>query len=72
MYVLVTYKDKENQMENEGAKVVTKLSINFKRLKGRKLHNKWWDLDGIQTHPSFYSCPSYLQEWIWSIQKWKH
>ena len=29
-------------------------------------------LDWIQTHPSFYSCPSYLQEWILSIIKWKH
>ena len=25
MYVLVTYKDEENQMKNEGAKVVTTL-----------------------------------------------
>ena len=29
MYVLVTYKDEENQMKNEGARVVTTLFIDF-------------------------------------------
>ena len=29
MYVLVTYRDEENQMKNEGARVVTTLYIIF-------------------------------------------
>ena len=41
-------------------------------LKGSKLQNVWWDLDEIQTHLSFSSCPYCLQEWRLSIQNWKH
>ena len=26
----------------------------------------------IQTHPSYYGYPCYLQEWKRSIQKWMH
>ena len=35
MYVLVTYKDEENQMENEGARVVTTLFVNFQDAQGQ-------------------------------------
>ena len=61
MVVLVTCKNEEDPIKNEGARVVTTLSINFKMLKGSKLHNRQLDLDEIQSHTSFHSCPSYLQ-----------
>ena len=38
----------------------------FQTLKGRKLRCWWWDLAETQIHPSFYSCPCYLQE-SWKI-----
>ena len=49
-------------------------SLIFQMLKGSQLQNKniWWDLDEIQTHPSFNSCPYCMQEWRRSIQNWKH
>ena len=47
-------------------------SLIFKMLKGSYLQNRWWDLDQIQTHPSFDSRPYCMQEWRRSIQNWKH
>ena len=46
MYVLVTYRDEENQIKNEGARVITTLSNYI-------LEN--------QTHSNFYGSPCYLQ-----------
>ena len=43
--VLVTCKNEEDPIKNEGARVVTTLSISFKMLKGSLLHNR----DGIVT-----------------------
>ena len=65
MIVHVTCKNEEDPIKNEGARVVTTMlhyqSI-FKMLKGSYLLNRRWDLDEIQTHRSFYSCPSYLKK----------
>ena len=65
MVVLVTCKNEEDPIKNIGVRVVTTMlhypSI-FKMLKGSKLLNRRWNLDEIQTHSSFYSCPSYLKK----------
>ena len=65
MVGLVTCKNEEDPIKNEGARVVKTMlhyPSNFNMLKGSILLNRQWDLDEIQTHLSFYSCPSYLQE----------
>ena len=62
MVVLVNCKNEEDPIKNEGARVFTKLCINYLDNQGQQLHNQLWNLVEIQTHPSFYGCPCYLQE----------
>ena len=52
--VLVTCKN-ENPIKNEGARVLTRLYDLFSDA-------QWRNSARIRTHPSFYSCPRYLQE----------
>ena len=60
MVVLLTCKNKEDTIKNEGARVITKLYIDFSDAKGQM--RWWWYLAEIGTHPSFHACPRYLQE----------
>ena len=53
MYVLVTYRDEENQMKNEGARVVTTLYSYILDAQGQLQKN--------HTHSNFYGSPCYLQ-----------
>ena len=57
MVVFVTCKNEEDPIKKEGVRMVTTLSINFQDAQG---HNRRWDLDEIQTHPSFYTCLSFF------------
>ena len=55
MYVLVAYRDEENQMKNEGARVVTTLYSYILNAQGQLTLKL---VDGC----GFYGCPCYLQE----------
>ena len=57
MHVLITCKNEEDPIKNEGARVVTTLIS--KALKGMQLTE---DLAEIQTHSSSHACSCYLQE----------
>ena len=57
MGVLAACKNEEDPIKNEGARVVTTLFIDFADAQGQR-----WNLAEIQTHPSFYGWPCYLQE----------
>ena len=61
MYVLVTYKNEEDQMKNERARMVNTLYSYILDAQGQLCS---WSLDVAenQTHPTFYGCPCYLQE----------
>ena len=67
--VLVTSKNKEDPLKNEGARVLTTLYIHFQTLKVSLLSSWWWDLAEIQTHSSFYTCTCYLQ---WDEDQFKN
>ena len=54
MYVLVTYKDEENQMKNEGARDTA--TVYFRRSRAA------YSVAKNQTHSNFYGFPCYLQE----------
>ena len=63
MVVLVTCKNEEDSIKNEGAKVFSKhYTLDFQMLKDSLLRSLWWDFAEIQIHPSFYACPHSLQE----------
>ena len=57
MYVLVTYRNEENQMKNEGARVVTTLYSYILDAQGQR----WMGEAENQTHSNFYGSPCYLQ-----------
>ena len=57
MYVLVTYKDEENQMKNEGARVVTTLYSYILDAQGQLTMGAAEN----QTHSNFFGSPFYLQ-----------
>ena len=57
IFVLVTCKNEEDPIKNEGARVLTSLLFDFSDAQGQLIPKS-----EIRTHPSFYSCPSYLQE----------
>ena len=57
MVVLVTCKNDEDPIKNEGARVVTTLFIEFSAAQGQLTPTA-----KIQTHPSFYGRACYLQE----------
>ena len=58
MVDLLTCKNEEDPIKNEGARVVTRLFIDFSNAQGQLTLN----LATIQTHPSFYGRASNLQE----------
>ena len=62
MGLFVACKNEEDPIKNEKAKVVTTLFIDFSDAQGQITPKSAWNLAEIQTHPSFNSCPSYLQE----------
>ena len=64
MVVLVTCKNEEDPIKMKELEWSQHYSLIFKMLKGSLLQNKnlKWDLDEIQTHPSFNSCPYCMQE----------
>ena len=59
---LVACKNEEDPIKNEGARVVTTLFINFSDAQGQLTPKSAMEFAEIQTHPSFNSCPYYLQE----------
>ena len=63
--VLVTCKNEENLIKIEGARVLTSLLFVFPDAQGQLTPKS----AEIQTHPSFYSCPRYLQQCRRSNQK---
>ena len=54
MVVLVTTKNDEDPIKNEGIRVLTTLNINFQTPKGRLLHYQQWHLVEIQTHLRYW------------------
>ena len=64
MYVLVTYKDEENQMKNEGARVVKHYTtvIYFRRSRAVNSVAGGWVWWKNQNYSNFYGSPCYLQE----------
>ena len=62
MGFLVACKNEDYPIKYEGARVVTTLFIDFADTQGQITQSQRWNLAGIQTHPSFNSCPSCLQE----------
>ena len=62
MSLLVACKNKEDPIKNEGARVVTTLSINFKDAQGELTPKYVMGSCVIQTHPSFNSCPYCMYE----------
>ena len=57
MYVLVTYRDEENQMKNEGARVVTTLYSYILDAQGQLT---LYLVDGCGGKSNFYGRPCYL------------
>ena len=68
MVVLVTCKNEEDRIKNEGTRVATRSYVDFSGAQGQ-ITPKWWDLAEIRTHSSFYECACYLQELRRSNQK---
>ena len=62
MAVLVTYKNEEDSIKIKGLGwLQTYMSI-FQMLKSRLFRSQWWDQVEVQSHPSIFACPCYLQE----------
>ena len=62
MVVLVTCKNEEDPINNEGARVVTTLFIDFSDAQGQLTPKSVMESCQIQTHPIFYGLSCYLQE----------
>ena len=60
--VLVICKYEEDPIKNEGARGLTRLYDIFSDAQGQLTPNQQLNSAQIRTHPSFYSCPRYLQE----------
>ena len=60
MRVLVTCKNEEDPIKNEGARVLTSY-IDFSDAQGQ-LRSPWSDLAEFRTHSYSYDFPNYLQE----------
>ena len=54
----MTYRDEENQMKNEGARVVTTL---YSFILDAQLCSWWMGVAENQIHSNFYGSPCYLQ-----------
>ena len=70
MYVMVTYKDEENQMKHEGSRVVTTLYSYTFDAQGQLTLAL---VDGCaenQTHSNFYGRPCYLQDSKMKVLEW--
>ena len=50
MVVIVSAKNEEDPIKNEGARGLTTLNIFFQTIKGSLLRNQWWYLVKIRTH----------------------
>ena len=70
LYVLVTYKDEENQMKNEGARVVTPIYSYIFKLNGSLLCSWWMGVAENQTYSNFYGSPCYLQDSKMMVLEW--
>ena len=57
MGLFVACKNEEDPIKNEGARVVTTISINFSDAQGQLTPKSVMNLAKIQTLPSFNSCP---------------
>ena len=61
MVVLISCKNEEDPIKNEGARVLTTLYINFSDAQGQ-ITLVLVVVSGISTHPSLHACPPYLHE----------
>ena len=68
MVVLLTCKKEEDPTKNECARVLKGLYIDFSHTQGQLLRSPLWNHAEIQTHLSFYVCPSFMSERIRSIK----
>ena len=63
MVVLMTCKNEEDPIKSEGARVATRLYVNFSDIPGHSIvHRQCWDLAEIRIHSSIYACPHNLQK----------
>ena len=62
MVVLHTGKNEEDLIKNEGARVLKRLYDIFSDAQGQLTPSQRQNSAQIRTHPSFYSCPHYLQK----------
>ena len=62
MVVLLTCKNKEDPIKNEGTRVFTTFYIDFSDAQGQITLELVVYLAENGTHPSFHACPCYLQE----------
>ena len=65
MVVLLTSKNEEDPIKNEGARVLTRLYITFSNTQRQLTPQSVVESTSflqVKTHTSFYSCPRYLQE----------
>ena len=62
MVVLVTCKNEEDPIKNEGARMGTRLFIDFSNAQGQLAPKSAMKSCQNSTHPSFYSRACYLQK----------
>ena len=62
MVVLIACKNEGDPIKSEGAKVATRLYVNFSDIPWHSIHRQCWDLAEIRIHSSIYACPHYLQK----------
>ena len=70
MYVLVTYKDEENQMKNEGARVVTTLQLYFWRSRAANSVAGGWVWQDNKLIQTFMEVLVTCKIQKWKIQEW--
>ena len=62
MGLLVAFKNEEDPIKNEGARVFTTLFTNFSDAQVQLTPKSVMESCVIQTHPSFNSCPYCMQK----------
>ena len=62
MFVLVTCKNEEDPIKNEGARVVTRLFIDFSNAQGQLTPKSVMESCQNSNHPSFYGRACHLQK----------
>ena len=60
MVVLIIYKNEEDPIKNEGARVLTTLNIVFSDAQGQLTLQSVVGFGRMQTHLHSYGCPNYL------------